>query len=257
MAGFMDIFTGNKQQNQQQQNQNQDGNNPNNQQQQQQNQQNMQGNNPNNMNGNADPNNPNGGTPANPLDAYAKMWDTAANTQAETPPAFALDQETLDKVTSGLDFTKGVDQTLVQQALAGNAEALLKVINAASQQAYKSAMAHTSTLTDKFVSIREQHAQKGVDSRVRQNLTAQALASTPNYNHPVVKNQLNQIANQIAAQNPDASPQEIAETAKKYLNDLINAINPQSNTNGSQGEDGQQTGEVDWTSYLTQSSTQQ
>ena len=75
-------------------------------------------------------------------------------------------------------------------------------------------------------------------------ITASELSNAPNYNHPVVKAELNRIASQFAAANPDASPQEVAKAAQKYISDLQTALNPETKK-GSPEE-----GEMDWSKYL-------
>lgn len=187
-------------------------------------------------------------TPANPLDAYSKMFETAGN--EETPPAFNLDPTVIDTVASGLDFTKAIPQDLMQKVMAGDGQAMLQAMNIISQQAYKTGLQHTSTLTDKFVSARASHESKGLGSAVRKELTTNALSNTPNYNHPAVKNQLNMIATSLSKQHPDAPPAEVAKMAQDYLFEVVKAITPASSTD-EQGTNAAP-GEVDWSKYLQQ-----
>lgn len=183
-------------------------------------------------------------TPTNPLDAYSKIFEPQQNAP-ETPPAFNLDPKVLGEVSGSLDFTKSVQPELLQKALTGDAQSLLQIMNQIGQQAYQSALSHSSSLTDKFVGARSAFDQKQLGTGVKRELTTQALSNIPNYNHPVVKNQLNMLANQIQAANPEYSPEQIAQTAAKMMQDLAGAINPQST------EAKDEPKQVDWASYLT------
>lgn len=180
-----------------------------------------------------------------PLAVYAKMFDKAtANT--EEAPSFQLDPNVLSEVSSKLNFTQDISPELMQQATNGDANALIQIINAASQNAYKAALSHTSTLTDKFIGARTDYSMKNVGSKVKQELTNSALSNTPNYNHPVVKAQLNMVAESLSAQHPDATPQEIAQMAGRYIQDLASAISPQQTQQQQEANAG-----TDWSKYLS------
>ena len=246
---FMDFFSqqpkqANNQQQQQQQQQPQNNQAQNNQQQQQI-QQNQPGGGQGNGNGatlpNMNNNQPGGGNfqntqnqpQANPLDSYSKMFDNV-NTDGDNAPAFSIDPKIMDQVVGSQDFTKGINPEVMQKAMTGDVHSLLEIIQQAGRNSYRAAIEHGGLLTDKFVGIREAHNAKGLGGRVRQELTNNALSSTPNYQHPIVRRQLTEIASRLQAQNPDASPEEIANSAKQYLQDLVSAINPTKDSKDSQ-----------------------
>lgn len=184
--------------------------------------------------------------PVNPMDAYAKLWDTTA-TDTSTPPAFSIDPTTLDKVSGSLNFTQNVAPELMQKATSGDMAALMQIMNQVGQQAYKASISHNSALTDKFVAARSQYDFKNIGSTVKQEMTSTALqTSVPNASHPVVKQELRRIADAMQKQNPDASPQDIADSAKKYFNELYSAVNPGQ----TQQEQQAATGEQDWDKYF-------
>ena len=182
--------------------------------------------------------------PSNPLDVYAKMFEKVA--QPDVAPSLNLDPEVLSKVSSGMDFTHGVSQELMQKATSGDASALIEMMQMVGRNSYKAALSHQSALTDKFVGARTEHAMKGIGSHVKSEMTTNALAATPNYQHPVVKEQLNQLARQFSAQQPDATPDQVAGMAVKYMQDLAAAISPQQATPQQQAAKS----EVDWDKYF-------
>lgn len=185
-------------------------------------------------------------TSVNPMDAYNKMYDDANKSSDIQAPSFKLDSAVLDSVSSSMDFTKGVDPALMERALSGDTKALLEVMQSTGRSAYRASLEHNTALTEKHLSQRADYETSRVNTGVRQQLTSDALSSTPNYSHPVVKQELNRVANQYARANPDASPKQVAEAAQKYITDLSSALVPNSSkSNSDAGE------EMDWSKYLT------
>ena len=183
--------------------------------------------------------------PVNPMDAYAKLFDNSATPNA--PPSFNIDPKVLGEAASGMNFTQGIPQELMSKATGGDANALIEMMNLVGQQAYRQSLSHSSALTDRFVGLRSEFDLKGIDSKVTQKLTASALADSPNYSHPVVKQEFARIANAFQTQNPDSSPAEIAKATKDYMQNLHDAMNPATKT-----KEQQQASEVtDWDKYMT------
>jgi len=185
--------------------------------------------------------------PENPLDSYAKMFENAAKNSDIQAPEFKLDSKVVDEVSSKMDFTNGVDQEMMQKALNGDAKALLSVIQSTSQNAYKAAINHGTSLTDTFIKQRSEFDMKSINKGVKTELTTQAMSDAPNFDHPVIKSELNRIASQFARANPDASPQEIAKAAKQYVTDIASALNPSSPANESSKGKPE---EMDWSKYM-------
>lgn len=203
-------------------------------------------------NGNPVPNsNVNGSnTPPDPLAAYASIWDNTKQQQPEAAPSFSLDPKVIDQVTTNMDFTQGIPQELMQRVQQGDAAAMVEMMQHVGRQAYRNALTHTSSLTDRFVSMREDHFAKKVPHVIRDELTMGALGGENGSKmSPVARKQLADIAKRMQAANPDASPQEIATAAKQYVTDLYNAMNPDAagSSNGAGGNSKQQASEpFDW-----------
>ena len=230
------------------------------QQQQQQQEQQQQGGNPSNgqqgkgdLSANPPATGPDGKIPGttptdqNPLDIYQQVFDNAAKNSEIEAPKFHIDPKVLSEVSGKMSFTKGLDQELLQKATSGDVGSLLEIINKVGQNSYRAAIEHNTTLTDQFLNKRGEFEAKRLNKGVREQLTSSALADTPNYQHPVIKAELNRVASQFAAANPDASPQEVAQAAKKYIDDIQAALNPKSQ----ETDPNQPNGEMDWSKYLT------
>jgi hypothetical protein len=181
--------------------------------------------------------------PVDPLAGFSKMYENTSTPDA--PPAFKLDSAQLKTVADNQDFTKGIDPALLQRATSGDTSALIEVIQASSRNAYQTALAHNSSLTEGFVTAREGFAEKGLTGKVKNELTVNALTGTQNFDNPVVRKQLVSVAMDLQRQHPDASPQEIAAEARRYITELANAINPQTTATPSSRNK-----ETDWDSYF-------
>lgn len=164
-----------------------------------------------------------------PLAEFSKMYENS--TTPEAPPAFRLDSAQLQTVASNQDFTRNIDQALLQRATSGDSAALLEVIQATSRNTYSAALEHSSKLTEGFVTAREGFADKGFTGKIKNELTVAALTGTQNFSNPVVKRQLVSVAQELQKQHPDASPTEIAAEARRYITELSNAINPSTAAN--------------------------
>lgn len=187
----------------------------------------------------------------NPLDIYKQMWEDAGKGSTIKAPEFKLDAEAVGKVASNMDFTKGLDAELLTKATGGDVNSLLEIIKKVGQNSYRAAIEHSSSLTDTFISKRSDYERSQINDGVREQLTTSALANTPNFSHPVIKQELTRIAKGFASANPDASPQEVADLAKKYMTDLHTAMNP-TDPNAKTNKDGTKASDVmDWDKYLT------
>lgn len=186
-------------------------------------------------------------TPVNPLDAYAKMYEDANKSSNIQAPVFKIDPKVLGDVSKGMDFTAGIDPSMMEKALAGDAKSLLAVIQSVGQNSYSASLEHATALTDTHLGQRADFESKRISAGVKTQLTNSALSDAPNYSHPVVKAELNRVASMIAASNPDASPAQIAQAAQKQLQDLAAALAPQKSQEQQQAD----SGETDWSKYLT------
>lgn len=184
-----------------------------------------------------------------PMAVYSKMFEDAAKVTTEGPPAFNLDGETLSKVSSQMDFMKGVPQELLDRAQSGEAKAMMELIQHTNRNAYAAALDHGTKLTDTYMGRRGEYDKSAVQSSVKTSLLDQAVASQANLKNPLVKQEVARIAREFAKSSPDANPSEIVQQAMNYFNDIHAAITPQQ----SQEQQNKQAGQVDdWEAFLTQ-----
>jgi hypothetical protein len=185
-----------------------------------------------------------------PMDIYAKMFEKSAAVQTEGPPAFNLDSNTLQEVSSKMDFMKGVPQELLQKAQTGDVASLLELMQHTNRNAYAAALDHGTRLTDTHLNRRGEYDRNAVNSSVKTSLLDQAVSSQANLKNPLVKQEVARIAREFAKSSPDANPSEIVQQAMNYFNDIHAAITPQSR----QAEQGKAGQIQDWDAYLGTSS---
>jgi len=197
----------------------------------------------------ANPNDPAKSTES-PLDSYQKMFDNASKNSDIQAPNFSIDPTVLADVSSRMDFTKGINPELIQKASSGDINAMMQVIQEVGRNSYRASLEHTTKLTDTHLGQRSEYETKRLQQGVKQQLTSDALASNANYKHPVVAAELNRIAKQFqnSPEYADATPQEIAEAAKNYLNEINSAMNPKDPKKDSAGNN--KPAEIDYTKYI-------
>ena len=184
-----------------------------------------------------------------PFDNYQQIFDNAAKNSGIQAPTFSLDPKIVSEVASKMDFTQGINQELLAKASAGDVSSLVALIQDVGRNSYKAAIEHNTKLVDTHLTQRAEYEAKNLKEGVRQQMTNDALTSgdNANLNHPVVRAELNNIANRLARapEYADASPQKIADAAKQYFLDLHEAMNPSKPTKNADGSEPLKTGEVD------------
>jgi len=188
------------------------------------------------------------GNQPNPLDVYSKMLENAGKSKSEGAPDFTIDPNILNDVAGGMDFMSGLDPETLTKAKAGDTEALISMMDHVGKSGYKAALTHQAKLTGVHLDQRSTFDESRIKSAVNKGHIDNALSSAPNYNHPVVKAELNRVATEYSAQHPEASNTEVAEAAQAYIREVASALNPAVAKPG-QDTKGQQL-EMDWSSYL-------
>ena len=179
-----------------------------------------------------------------PIDIFGKMFDNTPSTDA--PPAFTLDPAQLSTVANGQDFLRGVDPELLNKANSGDSTAVMQVMQQVSRNTYQAALLHNSKLTESFVGAREGFTAKGLGTKIRGELTVNALTGTPNFQNPGVRKLLVNIAQTLEKDHPDASPEQIATMARQAVTEAAQAVNP----NGGQPSEPQGKQPTDWDNFF-------
>jgi len=248
---FDAMRTGNQQpQNNQQQQNNQQGNN---------NQQNNQSQN-NNRQQQQTQNNQNQGdlnNPENrqtPFDAYKNLWDNA-DTSAENPPDFKLDDKLVNSTADSIDFMKDLPQDVqegLQAAFGDNLGVVLKTLNHLGRRSYATSLNHGSLLTDKYLKVKGTFDQKGFGRNVKEHMALTGIAShEAAQKHPILRETLQMIGSKLARLHPDATPDWIRDKAFEFFKEANGALFAQPNQVQQQQEQAKAPGgsEFDWETW--------
>lgn len=195
---------------------------------------------------------------SNSLDIFDNLFTAPDPSKKKQAPAFALNDETVKKAVEKMDFVGGLPQELKDKLAAGyDPEAFSAAIQHVGRTAYSNALQHGTKLTDQYLGIRMEHERQGLPELLRSHLAQTAATSDPSMSeNATVRKHAKLISEQLAAEFPDASPQDIASLTKEYFTEMARAVNPAAFANQSNGDDNSPLparGGVDvedWGSYL-------
>lgn len=189
--------------------------------------------------------------PQSPLADFSNLWEAPT-----TPPdpnkgavQFTIDPTKINQVASSIDFTKSIPPELMQKALAGGPEAmqaLMQVINTVSQQAFaQSTMANTKVIETALAQQREKFSAEIPDLVRSQSISSTLRQENPLFKNPATAPMLTALETQLAAKFPSATPQEISNHARKYLEGFAAEITKQTAPAASPKQ-----GEIDWSTFM-------
>lgn len=167
-----------------------------------------------------------------PLANYSDLWKAPENGTGlpSTVPTITVDPAKLDSISKNVDFTKAVDKTLVAKAVSGDAEALMQVLSQAAQAGFAQAAGTSAQMIQKAMSLQDERLQQQYIPEVlrRTEISRQMRTDNNLYSDPAIAPMLNMVETQFAAKYPQASPQEIRQSAMNYLQQTASAVVKQS-----------------------------
>ncbi len=209
----------------------------------------------NNNNQNNNNNNQSGdGKPPNPLAAFEKMFDNSTNTETAKPPSFKIDPEVVTKYTEGLDFSDSLTPEILAKLKSGDDSGYKDLVNSLGRKMARTSLESHTALTERFVDARSQHDRSGLGKSINSQLTKNSLEKLA-ANNPLVKKQLDVVAEELMKSNPDATPEWIAEQTPKYFLEMARQTNPEAfknmmeNSSSANSKDKQSN--VDWDEWLS------
>lgn len=166
---------------------------------------------------------------ASPLSEYSKMWEAKApegSTVASLTPSITANPEEMMKAAKSYDFTKGMDPTMLDAAIKGDATALAGLINNATQAGFAAAATASVSITKNalieqgknFETKYAPHMLRSADiaSEVSRNIPLSADPAAA----PIVA----ALTKQLSAQFPSAGAEEVSQHVEKYLEHFSRSI---------------------------------
>lgn len=163
-----------------------------------------------------------------PLDSFAELLQPKQDPNNPAPqiPGINLDVAKLEETVKGMDFGIQLTPEDVAAMQRGDAAAFQQLLNRTAQAAFLRAAVANSTVTEKLNQQSIDYMTKQVPQAVRQQgILSEIATKNPALSHDVAQPFVQQIAQQIANNNPNMSAQEVAERTQTFLG-LLGGGNP-------------------------------
>lgn len=179
-----------------------------------------------------------------PVDPWSGMWETAAKSQEQQgqPPAslFDIKPEQINEAAGKMQFTAGLQPELVKQALGGDINAFMQVINSVGQRVYAQTSFAGMRLMDAGINkFGKNFTETDLPKHFQEFTATHALRNAnPVFADKKYAPMLETFKRALVASNPQASPQEIQKTAEEYLQSLVADVGKASPGSGGPGGTG-------------------
>lgn len=167
---------------------------------------------------------------ASPLDGYKDFWQAPDPKTAKNPaslvPTFSFDPKAIQAEAAKLNFTSSVDPELMKKATGGDQEALLQIVNQASQGAFAAAMGTSAKLVEAAMTKQTKAFHESVmpDILRRNSINTELREEIPLFENPAVAPLLKSVETQLATRYTTATPAEITAKAKDFLKDFATEV---------------------------------
>lgn len=161
---------------------------------------------------------------ASPLAEFDKLWEPldpkTASPKSSMVPKITMDPKKIMESARTQDFTKGIAPEVLERLSKGNdPDAILIAINQASQAAYAQGTSASTGILQKALEMQAKVFEDKIMPEIlrKHNIGNALRADNSLFDNPAVAPMLNLVEAQFATKYPNASPVEITQKAKLYL----------------------------------------
>lgn len=201
-----------------------------------------------------DPNNP-AGAAKSPEQIYAEVWGQEPAASPGSRPLFNTDPAKFGEAVNGMDFTKNVPKELMEKVLAGDAQALMSLVNRVGQNAFSTATMSSKEMIEHANRASGGNVQNLVNEAVRAALAQQNINSrNPAFSDPLVAPLLGELSSRIRAKFPEASAEELSTKADEMLMMIAKKLvsgSPEERQRQKQQQEVKKSENFDWESWAT------
>lgn len=168
-----------------------------------------------------------------PLDEFKDIWQPTAtdpNADPFSKPLLTHDPAKLSEAVSKMNFMDGVDPGLVTKALAGDAQALIQVVNAAAQKSFAASTQLNSNMLETSFKTNNERVNSTLPKKVREAQINSMQSENPVLNHAAAAPMLDMAKRAISNKNPDLSPAQVQARAEQYISDFAGSLTTQQQT---------------------------
>lgn len=161
---------------------------------------------------------------ASPLDTFSDLFkDTPKPNGTVEPslddPYINYDPKTIAESVAKFNFVNQDMQALGAKALAGDATALVDMMQGVAREVFMKAAQLSATVADRATAEGVTRMRSHIPNAIKSNSVSNSLEQlNPMLRHEAAKPMVDAITAQFQAKNPNATPQQIADLTVQYLN---------------------------------------
>lgn len=164
-----------------------------------------------------------------PLAEYSALWHKDEKNDGKEPnlvPNFKTDPAKLMESAKNVDFVSGIDPKVLDAAAKGDKEALGAVVNQAAQLGFARSAAVTTSIVERALQQQAKSFKDEVMPHILRNNEISRTLREDNelFSNPAVAPMLEMVEKQFAIKYPKASPAEVSQKAKEYVQEFGTAI---------------------------------
>lgn len=172
-------------------------------------------------------------TVAAPLDEFKDLWNTDPNSKSPDDPRIfgQVNGDALLNTAKQMDFAKDITPEDLAAISAGGetaSQALLKIVNAVQQRGYAQSTYAATQLIEQAIEKASARFQTQIPQMLRNQNTQNLIKEDPVMSHPAAQPLINSLVNQFQVKFPEASPAQLQEYARSYLQNFAASINGNS-----------------------------
>ena len=167
--------------------------------------------------------NPGDQAAVSPLDAFATVWQTPANTPEDSNgPMFAsVDPQKLMESAGKVDFAKAVTPEQMQAIATGGqgaVEAFAQAMNKVAQTVYAQSAFATTKIVDQAMARQQEQFAKQLPSMVKKfSVNENLQTENPLLSNPALTPLVSALSEQLVRKNPNATSTEIMSQVNEYF----------------------------------------
>jgi len=169
---------------------------------------------------------------ASPLDTFKDIWQTPANTPADSnSPMFSqVSPEELMKSAAKVDFAKAATPEQMALINAGGQQAMetmMQVMNKVAQTVYAQSAFATTKIVDQAMTRQQENFAKQLPSMVKKFSVNENLQDqNPLLSNPALTPLVSALSEQLVRKNPNATSKEIEQQVNDYFAALGTSFAP-------------------------------
>lgn len=173
-------------------------------------------------------------TTENPQEILDKLGALWLNKQDETKALDLkelLSEENIDKLVGTQNYISAIPPELLTKINGGDISSLVSLMNHIGQQAYKSAILHSTSITDAVSQSQLSNLQGKTQQTVSDLLKRNKMREQEQIpDNALIDDLFSTITGKLRTAKPDASEEDLHSLAKEVLGLAYNTLNPQPNS---------------------------